>query len=105
MANTNYIPAPGQLCQAYKSFDSIFPVEDSIECLVADTLIKGDIVMITKVDYQEEFSNYYVELMKTGKLYYCNFYEQVLYFEMDGEGIRRSDQPISTFDFPWVCYD
>jgi hypothetical protein len=87
MTTNNYKPLAGQLCQVFKGFDP---------------LVQGELVMITKVTYNEKFSNYYVEFMRSGQLYYCYFHEQVMFFEMEGYSVCKRKEPIATFNFPWV---
>jgi len=102
MAIKDYQPQPGQLCQVYKCFDNVYPVEDNIRCFIADPLVTGEIIIIVKADYQDELSSFYIEYLRDGRLYYSYFYEQVFYFEMDGYDVHKAEEPITTFDFPWV---
>ena len=102
MESYNYTPTKGQLCQAYKGYDAIFPLVDCPDSLIADPLVEGEIIIITKVVYHENISSFYIEFLRDSRLYYTYFYEQVVYFEMDGHGIHKKKDPISTFDFPWV---
>ena len=97
-----YKPEPGQLCKTFKSFDKIYPRVNSIDSLVSYSLIPDDIILITKSEYNEEQSAYFVEFMHSGKIYYCHFYEQVVFFENDGERILKKAKPITSFEFPWV---
>jgi|TARA_R110000823_G_C15951164_1_gene501779 hypothetical protein len=102
MTTNNYKPLAGQLCQVFKGFDNTYPMRNDIDCLVTDPLVQGELVMITKVTYNEKFSNYYVEFMRSGQLYYCYFHEQVMFFEMEGYSVCKRKEPIATFNFPWV---
>tara|TARA_B100000287_G_C19981235_1_gene522615 strand:+ start:24 stop:347 length:324 start_codon:yes stop_codon:yes gene_type:complete len=103
METYNYTPVKGQLCQVYKGFDNVYSVEDNIKCFIPDPLIEGEIIIITKVTYQEEMGSFYIEYLRGGKLYYSYFYEQVIYFEQDWDGqVQKKDEKITTFDFPWV---
>ena len=97
--------APGQLCKAFKSYDKIYQKVNSVDALVNYELSPDDIILITKSEYNEELSSYFVEFMYYGKIYYCNFYEQIVFFEDDGDAILKKAKPISSFEFPWVMCD
>ena len=56
-----YKPSPGQLCKAFKSYDKIYQRVDSIDALVNYELSPDDIILITKSEYNEELSAYFVE--------------------------------------------
>ena len=100
-----YKPAPGQLCKAFKSYDKIYQKVNSVDALVNYELSPDDIILITKSEYNEELSSYFVEFMYYGKIYYCHFYEQIVFFEDDGESILKKAKPITSFEFPWVMCD
>ena len=102
MTTNNYKPLAGQLCQVFKGFDNTYPMRNDIDCLVSDPLVQGELVMITKVLYREDFSSYYIEFMRSGQLYYSYFQEQVIFFEMEDHNVRKCKETITTFDFPWV---
>ena len=102
MTANSYKPEPGQLCQVYKDFDNVFPTVDSIDALITDPLTIGEFIIIMKATYQEEFSSFYVEYLREGRVFYSYFYEQVLCFEFNDFGVNKTEQLISTFDFPWV---
>ena len=104
---TNYLqeqykPAPGQLCETFKGYEPVYPVVDSAQSLENYPLSAGELLLITKTIYNEAISSFYVEFMLAGKIYYCYFHEQVVFFEDDGNGILKKDKPITSFEFPWV---
>jgi len=103
MENYNYIPIVGQLCQTFKGTDSVFPLVECPDSLIADPLIEGEILLITKVVYHESLSSFYIEFLRDSKLYYTYFYEQVVSYELneDGDVVEVKDK-FPTFDFPWV---
>lgn len=103
--NHKYKPEPGQLCHVFKGKDNVYSIADSIGCLVSVPLEKGDIIMITKAEYHEELSSYYVEFMRSNRLFYTYFYEQIFCFEEQEDEILRCEEPRATFNYPWVICD
>ena len=102
----SYKPQSGQLCKTFKHHDKVYQRVDSVDSLVGCSLIPDDIILITKSEYNEDISAYYVEFMHSGKLYYCYFYEQVFFFDQDDTGdVHKKDKPVTSFDFPWVLCD
>ena len=97
-----YKPEPGQLCTTFKGKDSVYPVVQGQQTLIADPLIAGDLLIITKSVYHEELSSYYVEFLRDNRLFYTYFYEQILCFEERDDEILRLEDPQVTFDYPWV---
>ena len=97
-----YKPEPGQLCTTFKGKDSVYPVVQGQQTLIADPLIAGDLLIITKTVYHEELSSYYVEFLRDNRLFYTYFYEQILCFEDRDDELLRLEDPKVTFDFPWV---
>ena len=103
----DYTPSPGQLCQVFKGCDKVYPVTKGTDSLVPDPLIAGDLLVITKVNYHDELSSYYIEFMREKRLFYSYFYEQIFCFmtdEIDDE-LLKLEKPHTTFDYPWVLCD
>lgn len=102
----DYKPEPGQLCRTFKGKDNVYRLSNDINCLISDSLMPDELVMITKVNYFEELSSYYVEFMRDGVLYYTYFYEQVFHFMHDIDArvseVIKLEEPCTTFDYPWV---
>ena len=97
-----YKPEPGQLCTAFKGKDSVYPVVQGQQTLISDPLTEGELLIITKAVYHEELSSYYVEFLRDNRLFYTYFYEQVFYFDQEGDELLRLEDPKATFDYPWV---
>ena len=103
MESYNYTPTKGQLCQAYKGLDGVFPLVDCPESLVSDPLVEGELLLITKVVYHESLSTFYIEFLRDGRIYYSYFPEQVLAYEMNEDGdVVEMKHKFATFNFPWV---
>ena len=97
-----YKPAPGQLCSTFKGKDSVYRVVQGQQTLMADPLIAGELLIITKAVYHEDLASYYVEFLRDNRLFYTYFYEQVFCFEEQNDEILRLEEPSRTFDYPWV---
>ena len=103
-----YKPEPGQLCTTFKGKDSVYPVVQGQQTLIADPLIAGDLLIITKAVYHEELSSYYVEFLRDSQLFYTYFYEQIMCYSYADDVIYdellsiEEENRFSTFDYPWV---
>ena len=97
-----YKPEPGQLCTTFKGKDSVYPVVQGQQTLISDPLVAGELLIITKSVYYEEFSSYYVEFFRDNRLFYTYFYEQVFCFGEAEDELLRLEEPKVTFDYPWV---
>ena len=98
----DYKPKPGQLCTTFKGKDSVYPVVQGQQTLIADPLVPGEVLIITKSVYHEELSSYYIEFLRGSRLSYTYFYEQVFYFDQSGDEVVKLEEPNVTFDYPWV---
>ena len=87
----------------YKGYDAVFPLLDCAESLIADPLIEGELIIITKVVYHEHESAFYVEFLRDSQLYYTYFYEQIVAYDFNEKGnIIEVEHRFADFDFPWV---
>ena len=98
----DYKPSSGQLCTTFKGKDSVYPVVQGQQTLMSDPLVAGELLIITKSVYHEDLSSYYVEFLRDSRLFYTYFYEQVFYFDQEGDEILRLEDPKTTFDYPWM---